>query len=146
MRALIKKILKDSFTGVDNKTYDLGRILIAIGFVSLLIFQAFEKQFNAFQFAGAIGALLSAGGILLKLKETTEPKKELETKGVEDDKSSDQEPGEDIGNRAQHSGNKKESRYHNRETIIMVKNNRRPFSKDKRDKKNSIDYQAGGLG
>jgi len=70
------KFLHDAFTGIDNQTYDLGRILLAFSLFAYLVLSFLTiSRFNPLDFAGGVGAILTTGGILLKLKETTEPKK-----------------------------------------------------------------------
>lgn len=70
------KILHDMFTGVDNQTYDLGRVLIALTTLSYfsLSYMALP-HFNPLEWSGGAMAILTGGGIFLKVKETTEPKK-----------------------------------------------------------------------
>jgi len=70
------KFLHDAFTGIDNQTYDLGRILLALSLIAYFALSFLSlARFNPLDFAGGVGAILTTGGIFLKLKETTEPKK-----------------------------------------------------------------------
>lgn len=70
--------LKHCFTGADNSTYDIGRVLWAIAFLvgmGLTIYGVFSaKPFDLQAFGIGVGALILAGGAALKLKESTEPK------------------------------------------------------------------------
>lgn len=69
------KLLKDCFTGIDNETYDVGRVLGVVSTLSYIIFTALTlAKFSALEYAGGLGSVLGAVGIMLKLKETTEPK------------------------------------------------------------------------
>ena len=78
---LINKIIKDCFTGRDNKTYDIGRILLFIAcnvYFLLSIMETFRgHDFNPVEFGTGFGLLFAggAGGLLLKHK--TEPDKSV---------------------------------------------------------------------
>ncbi len=73
-----KKIMQQMLTGRDNLTYDLGRVLWAfaffVGVIADIACQAVGQVFNLTDFGLGVGALLTAGGLALKLKENTEPK------------------------------------------------------------------------
>lgn len=73
----MKNVIKNSLTGKDNTTWDLGRILWAIAFVTglVLVISAHIRQvmFDVQGYGLGIGALLTGGGLGLKLKEDTEP-------------------------------------------------------------------------
>lgn len=75
---MIVQIMKDLFTGKDNATADIGRVLWAISFVvgmGLVIFSTVtSKPFDFINYGVGVGGLLAAGAAALKLKETTEPK------------------------------------------------------------------------
>jgi hypothetical protein len=71
-------VLKDSFTGVDGETYDIGRIytgLVTVVGLGLEVYCVLMGKPFDFQAYG-IGCGTMAGGVgaFLKLKETTEPK------------------------------------------------------------------------
>lgn len=70
--------LKQLFTGVDNQTLDLGRVLWAAGaitFMGTAVYAVWKGQPFAPQDYGiGLGAVLAAGGAALKLKKDTEPK------------------------------------------------------------------------
>lgn len=73
----MKKFIKDIFTGYDNSTADIGRLLFFIIGVAGIIFQGidvyFERKFNITAFYGASGAYLAAGCAALWIKRNTEP-------------------------------------------------------------------------
>lgn len=72
------EFLKHCFTGADNQTYDIGRVLWALAFVIGLGMHVFMtlagKPYDLQSFGLGVGALLLAGGAALKIKDTTEPK------------------------------------------------------------------------
>lgn len=73
-RLHFKKIINDSFTGVDGATYDVGRILwfmLVVSFIGLSIYRA--KSFDYLGFASAGSALLVSGATNLTIKAKTEP-------------------------------------------------------------------------
>jgi hypothetical protein len=75
----IKDLFKSMFTGKDNITYDLGRVLWAVAFVVGIVLSIFgfvySRQFDLVNYGLGVSGLLVAGGAALKLKETTEPTK-----------------------------------------------------------------------
>lgn len=73
-------MVKDMFTGVDNSTLDIGRVLGVIG-VGVFCFNStwvvmHSGVFDCTSWGIAFAAILGGIGGMLKLKETTEPKKE----------------------------------------------------------------------
>lgn len=75
--AIMKKFFKDCFTGPDGVTYDPARILWFIGIVAFLCFTGHwvytGHEFNMVNFGIAFSSLLVAGGIGVKVKESSEP-------------------------------------------------------------------------
>lgn len=76
---IIKKFFMDSFTGEDNQTFDLGRLLWAVGVLALLGLTVYSvvfkgAVFSATEFGLAFAGLLMAGGGALAFKRHTEPK------------------------------------------------------------------------
>lgn len=71
------KIFKDWFTGPDGATYDPARMLWFVGIVSFLCFTGHwvytGHEFNMVNFGIAFSSLLVAGGIGVKVKESSEP-------------------------------------------------------------------------
>lgn len=66
------------FTGRDGISYDIGRVLWALGVVSLVGFEGFavilhSQQFDSMNFATGFSAILAAGGAALGFKASTEP-------------------------------------------------------------------------
>ena len=70
--------LKHCFTGADNATYDIGRVLWALAFLIGLIMHVYmtltSKPYDLQAYGLGIGAILLAGGAALKMKDSTEPK------------------------------------------------------------------------
>jgi len=72
-------VIKQAFSGADNDTWDIGRILWAIGTLVFLgiSWDAYVHRGQAFapqDFGIGLGSLLSGGGAALWLKAKTEPK------------------------------------------------------------------------
>jgi len=82
----IKNLLIQTFTGKDNNTLDIGRILWALGvfvFFALSIHAVWRGQvFDAIAWGTGFGAVLAGGGVALKVKETTEPPPKDTTNGT----------------------------------------------------------------
>ena len=76
----IKKFLRDLFTGRDNKTWDLGRIMWAQGFVvycAISVYSLYQGlAIDPMNWASGLGLILAGGGAALKLKQSSEPKNE----------------------------------------------------------------------
>jgi len=77
MRATIVHMLRHTFTGKDNETIDLGRVLWASGtvvFYAMSIHSVWKGQaFDPVAWGTGFGAVLAGGGLALKMKESTEP-------------------------------------------------------------------------
>ncbi len=73
----IKKIIKDSFTGKDGVTYDIGRMLWVKGAIiynALSVYTVIHNHtFDFVAWGTGFGAVLAAGGIALFIKKDTEP-------------------------------------------------------------------------
>lgn len=73
----MSSFLKSAFTGKDNSSADIGRILWAAAFavfLGLAIAEAVKTgTFDMMAYAAATGAMLASGGIGLKIKASTEP-------------------------------------------------------------------------
>ena len=71
------KIFRDWFTGPDGSTYDPARMLWFVGIVAFLCFTGHwvytGHEFNMVNFGIAFSSLLVAGGIGVKVKESSEP-------------------------------------------------------------------------
>lgn len=74
-------ILRDLFSGKDNYSLDIGRILWAVGvvvFLGMSIVDLFvESKFDYISFGAGFAAVLAAGGAALKLKESAEPQSKI---------------------------------------------------------------------
>ena len=77
-------IMRDIFSGKDNYSLDIGRILWSIGVITFLTISIYssvtDTPFDYISWAAGFAAVLAAGGAALRLKETTEPNKELPKK------------------------------------------------------------------
>ena len=74
----MKKCFKDLLTGVDNETQDFGRWLGFLAFLAGVFYQGWDVMVNARSFSMqdfgiGVGALAAGTGVMLKLKENTEP-------------------------------------------------------------------------
>ena len=85
MRTLRRKImagLKQMFTGKDNKTIDLGRVLWAkavVAFLAIGFYGIYEgNPMDYLAFGTGLAAVLAAGGAAIGLKAKTEPGSEGE--------------------------------------------------------------------
>lgn len=71
------KIAQDLFTGADNETFDVARILWTLCVVALIAFTAYSlyrgDRFDVASFAGGCAALLFGGGAGVWVKRETEP-------------------------------------------------------------------------
>ena len=69
--------LNGCFTGKDNATTDLGRVLWFICFVALFGMQIYSvihgEHFDIVSAAAAYGGLLAGGAAALRIKSSTEP-------------------------------------------------------------------------
>jgi hypothetical protein len=78
MMEFIKKLAKDSFTGIDGESYDIGRGLWFAGVVVFLgssIYALTHGQaWDAMAYGAGLGGLLAGGGIAIGMKSNTEPK------------------------------------------------------------------------
>ena len=68
-----------SFTGRDNSTVDLGRVLWAVLTLTLAVLEAHAalwrlQPFDPVAFGGGAAAILAAGGAALGFKAATEPR------------------------------------------------------------------------
>lgn len=73
------EMFKHLFTGIDNQTYDVGRVLWVMGVIVLLglsIVSVFlSHEFNAINFGTGFGGILAGGGAGIGLKAKTEPER-----------------------------------------------------------------------
>ena len=73
----MQKLLVDCFTGKDNRTFDWGRILWAMGGVAFIVYAGWEvfktNHFAAQDFGIGFGGILGGGGAGLALKAKIEP-------------------------------------------------------------------------
>lgn len=70
----MKQFIKECFTGQDNSTADIGRILWFMSGIILFFCTLYNiENFNAITFCGSVSTLLVGGAGALKLKQSTEP-------------------------------------------------------------------------
>jgi len=83
---LMKHLLK-TFSGIDNQSLDLGRILWALGtlvFFAMSIHSVWKGQaFDAISWGAGFSAVLAGGGAALWMKKDTEPQTKVEEKPKE---------------------------------------------------------------
>lgn len=74
---ILRKVLIDSLTGIDNMTFDHSRILGVLSFiiyVALAVHSMFAGDaWTANQFSTGVSVMAVAFGINLRLKQPTEP-------------------------------------------------------------------------
>ncbi len=74
---MLRKILIQSFTCKDNKTYDIGRILWAFSIVSYVCMGAYSiwegQTWSAAEYGAGLSALLAGGGFGIAIKSKAEP-------------------------------------------------------------------------
>ena len=76
-RHIVRHLLRTAFTGKDNDSYDLVKILTAIislTYVGLSSYTAIHLgTFSMVDFGIGYGTILSGSGLAIKLKEDSEP-------------------------------------------------------------------------
>lgn len=74
----ILDLIKQTFTGADNKTLDIGRILWAMSVISFLVMGFYGiwkgQVMDYLAFGTGIAAVMAAGGAALGMKANSEPK------------------------------------------------------------------------
>jgi hypothetical protein len=75
--AFVERILLFLFTGADNQTFDIGRVLWCLCVLAALVFQSISvfhtHQFNMQDFGVGMGGLLFGGGASIWIKRGAEP-------------------------------------------------------------------------
>lgn len=73
----MKTIMRHFFTASDNKSWDIGRFLWALGCLFFILFEMYQVYktgiFDMSTFGMGYGGLLMTGGGTLLLKKSTEP-------------------------------------------------------------------------
>jgi hypothetical protein len=76
---MTSKFFRDMFTGIDNKTYDIGRVLwfeTVNAYIFLTVYAIYTgKDIDFVTWGGGLAALLGAGGAAIGLKGSTEPRR-----------------------------------------------------------------------
>ena len=78
----IKTFLKHILTGVDNQSYDIGRVLWIIGVISFIffagvsVFYSSNHTFDYMAYGTGLGLVLAGGGAGIGAKAKTEPQPE----------------------------------------------------------------------
>jgi uncharacterized integral membrane protein len=76
----VKQFFVDVFTGIDGESFDIGRVLWAIGalvYCFLTVFVVVNTEPPTFDYVSwgtGFGAVMAAGGAALWMKKDTEPK------------------------------------------------------------------------
>lgn len=77
MRRFGEMFFRHLFTGIDGKSYDLGRVLWFFGAMTLMVYQGVDlyhgHEFHPIDFATGVAAVLAGGGAGLGFKAATEP-------------------------------------------------------------------------
>lgn len=72
-----RKFFKDIFTGRDNRTYDMGRVLwfqSVQAFIAISVYALYKGgSFDPVTWGAGLAALIGAGGAAIGLKSNTEP-------------------------------------------------------------------------
>ena len=73
----VRRIFKDTFTGKDNDTIDIGRVLWGLGVFSFILFAGYvvfySKAFDPIAYGAGFAAVLAAGGAAIRIKDGEEP-------------------------------------------------------------------------
>lgn len=73
----MKKLFRDILTGVDNRSFDNGRVICLLSysvyFVFAILSVCLHHPWSALDFSGGISAMAICFGVNLKLKKDTEP-------------------------------------------------------------------------
>ncbi len=82
---MIRSLMRQLFTGVDGETHDIARWLGAMSvlvFLGLTIYVVVWRggAWNMTEFGIGLGAVFTATGAFIRLKDTTEPKAKEEDK------------------------------------------------------------------
>ena len=76
----MKKLLNDILTGIDNKTFDIGRIAIFSSVIVMLCLIVAKfivtHEFNAIEVGAGLGGIFAGGGGMLAFKAKTEPSRD----------------------------------------------------------------------
>lgn len=74
---MISKITKDILTGVDNQTFDNGRVMCVLSFIVYFFMAGYgviqSHNWNPLDFASGVGTMAVGFGVNLSLKKSTEP-------------------------------------------------------------------------
>lgn len=75
----MKVFLRHLMTGVDNRTYDLARVLWLLGGLQFLALATWaivvnKQPFSPVEYGAGLGTMLTAGGIAVAVKARSEPK------------------------------------------------------------------------
>lgn len=77
MMKVLSKFFKDMFTGRDNRTYDIGRVLWFQSVQAFILISLYSihkgGQFDPVLWGAGLAALITGGGASLSMKHRTEP-------------------------------------------------------------------------
>ena len=72
-----KRVVRHTFTGKDNKTVDLGRVMWFVGavvFMGISVYFVWKTgQWNPLEWGSGLAAINGGSGAAVKLKESSEP-------------------------------------------------------------------------
>jgi hypothetical protein len=80
----VERFLTNLFTGLDNQTYDIARVLWAVSCLALIFYAGWgvivnKQAFNAIDFGGGAAGVLAGGGIGVASKMAAEPRPHART-------------------------------------------------------------------
>lgn len=75
---MIARLFRHMFTGTDNQSFELGRVMWALTVLSAIVYQgvalAFKNQeFDVTDFGTGMGIILAAGGVGVAVKDIANP-------------------------------------------------------------------------
>jgi NO-binding membrane sensor protein with MHYT domain len=79
---MLKRILREWFTGTNNIEYELGRALWAMSFLAMIAYQGIaifvnNQDFDPVSFGGGVAAILAAGGAGVAMKDRAHPRNQV---------------------------------------------------------------------
>lgn len=77
-----QRFFQNLFTGIDNNTFDIARVLWALSCLALIFYAGWnvivnKQTFNAIDFGGGAAGVLAGGGIGVASKAAAEPRPQI---------------------------------------------------------------------